>query len=206
MLKGTTTTAALALMLSCHLAGFNPRLASHAPQAGAPQPLPAFDAASVKPFTFTPAVRCQGLPQTDPQHLTVCANLEVIISEAYGLDDFQISGLPGWATKQLNYISATTAEPTTRDRMLLMLRRLLVVRFGLRLAAETRMTPVLALTVAPGGPKFQALAVGENPQPPPPPAGQHHMGVCATLACFVFFLTGRVPGRFSDASWWTRPV
>ncbi|HEV2618330.1 MAG TPA: DUF3738 domain-containing protein, partial [Acidobacteriaceae bacterium] len=86
-------------------------LTGHAWSQQVGKPLPAFDAASVRPF----ADRCGawGKPDIDPTHLRMkCAPLRFIILNAYGLDDFQLTGLPDWASSEFFTINAVTDAPT----------------------------------------------------------------------------------------------
>lgn len=125
--------------------------------------LPAFDAASVRPFTPPATGWAWGKPDMDPQYFRVAgAPLRYIIMTAYGLDDFQLTGLPDWAAHEFFTISATTDAPTTPDQMLLMLRRLLAERFQLQIEEGEKEQPVWAIVVPPSGAKLKPLADDEN--------------------------------------------
>lgn len=128
----------------------------------APAPLPAFDTASVRPFQVPARGWAWGKPKMDPEHFSIPgAPLRFIILQAYGLSDYQLTGLPEEA-KQFYTISATTAAPTPPDQMLLMLRRLLAERFQLQVEESTKEAPVWALVAAPGGPKLRPLQPGKD--------------------------------------------
>jgi uncharacterized protein (TIGR03435 family) len=120
------------------------------------KPLPAFDAASVRPFAPPAGGWAWGKPAMDPLHFRVPgAPLRYIILTAYGLDDYQLSGLPDWAANEFFTISAITDAPTPSDQMLLMLRRLLAERFQLQVEESEKEQPVWAIVAAPGGPKMK---------------------------------------------------
>jgi uncharacterized protein (TIGR03435 family) len=125
--------------------------------------LPAFDAASVRPFVMPADGWAWGKPKMDTVHFRMPGSpLRDIILIAYGLDDFQLTGLPDWANHEFFTISAVTDAPTPPDQMLLMLRRLLADRFQLQVEEGEKEQPVLAIVAAPGGPKLKPLADGEK--------------------------------------------
>jgi uncharacterized protein (TIGR03435 family) len=125
--------------------------------------LPAFDAASVRPFVPPAGGWAWGKPAMDPLHFRMPgAPLRYIILTAYGLDDFQLTGLPDWAANEFFTISAITDAPTPPDQMLLMLRRLLAERFQLQIEESEKEQPVWAIVVAHGGPKLKPRADDEK--------------------------------------------
>ncbi|HEV2619571.1 MAG TPA: TIGR03435 family protein [Acidobacteriaceae bacterium] len=125
--------------------------------------LPAFDAASVRPFALPAGGWAWGKPDIDPVHLRMKGSpLRDIILRAYGLDDFQLTGLPDWASHEFFTIDAVTDTPTPPDQMLLMLRRLLAERFQLQVEESEKEQPVWAIVVAPGGPKLKPRADSED--------------------------------------------
>lgn len=131
-------------------------LASGALGQQAANPLPAFDAASVRPFTMPAGGWAWGPPEMDKQYFRMKGSpLRDIILRAYGLDDYQLTGLPDWASHEFFTINATTDAPTTPDQMLLMLRRLLAERFQLKMETSEKEQPVFAIVVAPGGLKMK---------------------------------------------------
>jgi len=87
-----------------------------------------------------------------------------LIDLAYSLNGNQLTGLPQWAQYSRNSlysITATTDKPTSRDQMLLMLRRVLAERFQLVLDVSDKIQPVYDLEVAPGGPKLKPRPADE---------------------------------------------
>ena len=118
--------------------------------------LPAFDAASVRPFVLPANGWAWGKPDMDPLHFRMPGSpLRDIILTAYGLDDFQLTGVPDWAAHEFFTINAITDAPTPPDQMLLMLRRLLAERFQLQVEEGEKEQPVWAIVAAPGGPKLK---------------------------------------------------
>ena len=125
--------------------------------------LPAFDAASVRPFVVPADGWAWGKPAIDPVRLRMPgAPLRYIILTAYGLDDFQLTGLPDWAEHEFFTIDAITDVPTPPDQKLLMLRQLLAERFQLQVEESEKERPVWAIVAAPGGPKLKPRADDEK--------------------------------------------
>ena len=120
-----------------------------------------FEVASVKPSD--PAARNPNIVLGEGESLTISSvPLRGIITYAYDIRDFQLTGGPGWTNDERFDVVARSAgmqEPNgqprnrvarTRER----LRSLLSDRFGLRVHIEQREHTVLALRVAKGGPKL----------------------------------------------------
>ncbi len=123
----------------------------------------AFDVASVRPFVPPAGGWAWGPPAIDSAHFRMPgAPLKYIILTAYGLDDFQLSGLPDWASQEFFTIDAVADAPTTPDKMLLMLRQLLTERFQLRIQESQKEQPVWAIVVPPGSPKLKPRADDEK--------------------------------------------
>ena len=115
------------------------------------------------------------------------ATLKTLILRAYGLQDYQLSGGPGWIENDRYDIDARPERPETPEQMLLMLRSLLVDRFQLRIHRETKTQATYVLTIAKGGPKFgayfQRLKAGAAF---PPTEGRMQLG--GDIKNFVFLL------------------
>jgi uncharacterized protein (TIGR03435 family) len=92
-----------------------------------------------------------------------------LISMAYGIERYQISGIPGWADDQFYDIAATADGPAaiTRDQFLDLLRQLLADRFQFKFHRETKDLPVYALIADKRGPTMKRSA----------PDAQYHWGV-----------------------------
>ncbi len=96
--------------------------------------------------------------------------LQNLISIAYGVRNFQVSGGPKWidtnrfdidARPSTSDAAESTARALTSEdqrNAAAALKSLLTDRFQLRLRRETREQPVFALVVAKGGPKLQEAA------------------------------------------------
>ena len=82
--------------------------------------------------------------------------LKYLISNAYEIEDYQLSGLPGWAETNLYSIEAKAANPETSDsQMHLMLQSLLEERFKLKLHREEREKSTYSLVIEKSGHKLK---------------------------------------------------
>jgi bla regulator protein blaR1 len=123
-----------------------------------------FEVASIKPtatqgsftFDFPPGGRFTARNVT----------LNLLLRVAYQLQDYQISGGPGWITSAGFDIQASAAAGTgelPREQVLHMVQALLADRFRLVLHRETRQLPIYALVVGKTGPKLQAADSSASP-------------------------------------------
>jgi uncharacterized protein (TIGR03435 family) len=97
-----------------------------------------------------------------------------LIVQAYGLQDFQLTGGPGWLTSDRFDIEATPGAgiSPTQAQTQEMLQSLLEERFQLKVRRETKNLPAYNLVVAKGGLKMKPSADQTLPGPAgPPPAG-----------------------------------
>lgn len=112
------------------------------------QASPKFDVASIKPAAptehFMFGVRLMPGGGINAANVT----LKLLIQNAYGVDDFQISGGPGWIETARYNIEAKPDSPADPNEWREMLKNLLADRFRLVLHRETRETPVYALVLA----------------------------------------------------------
>ncbi len=107
--------------------------------------LPAFEVASIKPQVGKAVYG----PDSPDRFTHPDATLVALIRFAYNVQDFQVIGGPGWVTSSRFDVSAkAAAPPPSQDQMRLMVRRLLIERFGLRTHVETRQLPTYALVRA----------------------------------------------------------
>jgi bla regulator protein blaR1 len=133
----------------------------------APPDIPKFDVASIKPsqsgemrafFRFVPdGVDLQGL---SPQ---------MMLTQAFNVEDDRIVGLPGWAKTDRFDIQAKVApedapklDKLGRAQRFAMLQQLLEDRFNLKFHHETREMPVYVLVVAKGSSKLKPSEFGSN--------------------------------------------
>ena len=93
------------------------------------------------------------------------ASLKQLIRGAYTLENYQVSGGPGWIDSAGFDVEAKSTDGANREQLVLMLRALLADRFKLRFHRETKEFTVLALVVARGGPKFHELKAGADSVP-----------------------------------------
>jgi uncharacterized protein (TIGR03435 family) len=128
---------------------------------------PSFEVASIKPSA--PDDRIIGMFTNPGGRITVTLyTLKMLIHDAYGVQDFQISGGPRWTeTDRYNLIaqpsaSSASAKLTTPNpklppppEELRMLQNLLADRFKLKFHRETKEGPVYDLIVAGKGPKLK---------------------------------------------------
>jgi uncharacterized protein (TIGR03435 family) len=90
--------------------------------------------------------------------------LKMLIALAYQVQEFQISGGPGWIGSDRFDVEGKVEDAKADPGQLrLMLRSLLEDRFQLKLRGETREAPVYALVVANGGPKIKLVADQTTP-------------------------------------------
>jgi uncharacterized protein (TIGR03435 family) len=140
----------------------------------------AFEAASVKPNTSGPGLVNIG---TRAGRFTATnVTLRMLLKNAYGLQDFQMSGGPSWIDSDRFDLVSKADGNATFDEVRLMVRTLLEDRFKLNAHTETRTLPVYAMVIARsdgrvGGELRKAgnecrpvtLWPGAPPPPPPPP-------------------------------------
>jgi uncharacterized protein (TIGR03435 family) len=106
-----------------------------------------FDVASVKPHRSADDVMF-ALQFHDGGRFTATGTLRMLIRTAYGLQESQLVGGPGWLDGDMFDVVATAAGTPTPEVMRLMLRQLLAERFALRVRNENRDMAIYALGVA----------------------------------------------------------
>jgi uncharacterized protein (TIGR03435 family) len=114
---------------------------------------PSFEAASIKPNRSGEMGSRTGMR---PGGLYIATNvsLKSMILQAYNLQDFQVSGGPGWIDSDRFDVNARAGSDVPEDQILLMLRLLLEERFQLRAHRTTRETDVYALVAGKDGTKL----------------------------------------------------
>jgi uncharacterized protein (TIGR03435 family) len=158
--------------------------------------------------------------------------LKMLMATAYRVQEFQISGGPGWVGSDRFDVEAKAEDPKAGfDELRLMLQSLLEDRFRLKLHRETKESLVYALVAAKGGPKVklsadQASSSDVNGPSPPGATGPNHgafrfgpgsmIGNAVTLALFTRFLSQRLDrfviertnlaGRFDIQLQWTPDI
>jgi uncharacterized protein (TIGR03435 family) len=152
-----------------------------------------FEVASVR---AVPAGK-QGLTAISPSGAASFAarniTLEVLIELAYGVDENQIAGKPGWLALEYYDVSAKPegAGGLTYQQLRQPLQRLLEQRFHLATHFDTKEIPGYALVAAKGGAKLKP-SQGEASQPNILPDGIRARGIpVATLASMLARPAGR---------------
>jgi uncharacterized protein (TIGR03435 family) len=114
-----------------------------------------FDVASVRPHD--PANRTFVVHMPTAGHFTAEGTpVNLLVMLAYGVQESQIVGGPGWfATEKWDIDAKCDDERHSGDETKLMLQHLLGERFSLKIHRETQQRPVYIVTVAKGGPKFK---------------------------------------------------
>jgi uncharacterized protein (TIGR03435 family) len=161
---------------------------------------PSFEVASIKPNT-SGENRVAILGSPGGRITMTGVTLRLIITFAYRVRDFQISGGPNWISSDRWNIEARAEEgsippptgppdPNVPDPMAVRTQSLLEDRFQLKFHRETKEMPVYELTVAKSGAKvklsedqtpFRPFERGAAPPPPPQrggpmPRGNMRMG------------------------------
>lgn len=147
---------------------------SHSQTTGASSdPLPAFEVVSITPDDPDGmSTMVSMMFQSDGYSASHCT-LKMLIKDAYGLDNSQISGAPKWIGAERYGIEAridndTAAELNKLDenqRKLIqkrMLQALLATRFGLVTHYEVKELSVYSLAIAKNGPKLQEAKPGND--------------------------------------------
>jgi len=145
-----------------------------------PAAAPAFEVASVKQNTTGGPVMIGMRP--GGRYTATNVPLQLLLRQAFRLQDFQIIGMPDWATTDRFDISAKGDGEVAPDQMPALLRGLLADRFGLQSHSEQRELPIYALVLARNdgrfGPNLKASTAncaapgrGRGGEPGPAPAG-----------------------------------
>jgi uncharacterized protein (TIGR03435 family) len=118
-----------------------------------------FEVASIR-LHKEPVMRV-GTGVSGPRFTAEAMSLENLITYAYDLKDYQVSGVPAWGAATTNAdrydISAKADGEGTlsRDQARVLLRSLLADRFQLKFHQGTKELPVYLLVVAKGGSKLK---------------------------------------------------
>jgi uncharacterized protein (TIGR03435 family) len=121
-----------------------------------------------------------------------CVTLLMLMTRAYGVKDFQVTG-PDWITLDRYNVTATTSPHANREQIGQMLQALLADRFQMRMHHENKELPVSALVVAKNGPKM-----AKSVRPPEEAGMRINMGAMEARAVTMPNLAGglaRLLGR-----------
>jgi len=116
---------------------------------------PSFDVATIKPNN-SGGQGLQGLNVNGRNFSTKNSSLVDIITFAYGVHPKQLAGLPDWASTYRFDIAAVPdvdGDPNV-DQLRVMVRKLIVERFGLKYHHEKKELSAFVLTVGKGGSKL----------------------------------------------------
>jgi uncharacterized protein (TIGR03435 family) len=173
-------TLATAALLLVALLSASPHLGAQTPHASAATSpsSPEFDAATVKhhnPHDTNRYSNAAGFLGSPGGRVFFGGPAKMLVQFAYGLQDYQVTGGPDWATSERFEINAVpsdnspsrkipirTVEPTAEQRQ--MLQSLLRQRFGLQCHFETKEGEVYLLT---RGTKPLQLVAPKNPNSDP---------------------------------------
>jgi uncharacterized protein (TIGR03435 family) len=115
---------------------------------------PAFEAAAIKPSKDA----SRGVSwNTEHGRINLSATLKGMISVAYQVKDFQVSGGPKWIDEDRFEINAKAEGPAEDPQLLAMLQTLLADRFQLVIHHEQKVAPAYALVVAKSGLKIKPV-------------------------------------------------
>ena len=165
---------------------------------------PQFEVASIKPSVSQRIMNVRPLPG----RLTADATLQILVQYAYGVEPFQVVGVPNWLASQRYQIEAKADAAASRDRMFLMLQSLLEDRFQLKTHRDTKELPVFALVPGKGGlklpPPKEGMCVDSAVDAPaewvgagrmtPPGQGQPTMGQCGSVVVYFESAGARMKG------------
>lgn len=158
VMRGWKTCGALLLLASTFaLRGQSGGTATS--QIAAPQ-LPAFDVASIKPYSKSDMMI--GVRTTDDGVTISSMPMHMIIREAFGVTNDRLLGEPGWVGTSRYDVEAKVApedapklKQLSQEQRWAMLVPVLEDRCALKFHHETRNLTVYTLVVAKGGPKLQ---------------------------------------------------
>jgi uncharacterized protein (TIGR03435 family) len=137
--------------------------------------VPKYEVATIKPSPADTEGRLRLMFTPDGTQISG-APLQLIVRDAFGVQEDRIIGLPGWAKTNRYDIQAKVApedapklEKLKMDQRASMLVPVLEERFSLKYHHEMRELPSYALVVARGGPKLKMSAVTDLPADFKPP-------------------------------------
>jgi uncharacterized protein (TIGR03435 family) len=173
-------TVALLLFVACGVWG----------QPAAPRPQ--FEVASIKP-NKSGDMRMMFRSASGGRFTASNVSLQSLITIAYHIKDFQLSGAPPWLSERYDIEAKAEGNPGG-DAMLPMLQRLVEDRLQFKFHRESKELPVYALVVAKAGKLHPAEGeCGPPPSgpPPPPEPGKMPTPFCGGLMMFPGHLSGQ---------------
>jgi uncharacterized protein (TIGR03435 family) len=154
-------------------------------------PRPEFEVASIK-LNKSADRRMMIMPPRGGRFTATNVTMQLVITLAYRVKDFQLSGAPAWLNSERYDIEAKAEADPAFEAALPMLQTLLEDRLQLKFHRESKELPVYALVVAKAGKLHEAEGeCGPRPNTPPPPP---EPGKLPSAPCGGFF---GFPGRLS---------
>jgi len=156
-----------AALIACNMATAAPDRAQSQPQTtAAPSPVYEYEAVTIKPGKGPGPGSRIGLWTAPDGFSAWFITLQQMISVAYGVERFQISGGPGWLPSErfdieakMDAATADALAKLNQDQRVLaqqqMLQALLASRFRLTVHRETNELTIYKMVIAKGGPKLQ---------------------------------------------------
>jgi len=154
-------------------------------------PRPEFEVASIK-LNKSADMRMMVRPAPGGRFTVTNVPLQYVVTMAYRIKDFQLSGAPPWFLAERYDIEAKADGDPSFDAMLPMVRTLLEDRLRLQVHRDSKEMQVYALVVAKAGKLHPAE--GECGPPPSGPLPAPEPGKLPTPPCGFFFV---VPGHLS---------
>lgn len=180
-----------ALAIAGVLAGCCHAFGQPSQQTGAPRPQ--FEVASIKP-NKSGDMRMMFRSASGGRFTASNIPLQSLITIAYRIKDFQLSGAPPWLMSERYDIEAKAEGNPGGDAMLPMLQGLVEDRLQFKFHRESKDLPVYALVVAKPGKLHPAEGeCGPPPSgpPPPPEPGKMPTPFCGGLMMFPGHLSGQ---------------
>jgi len=137
--------------------------------AGAEGKAPAYDVVSIKPNKSGNTGSMINV--NHDSFATTNVTLKSLLVSAYGVKDYLVSGLPGWANSarfdinaKIVDMDADALKKLTGKQRQAMLQQLLAERFQLKVHSQTEVQPIYEMVVAKGGSKItEAEPAGPDP-------------------------------------------
>jgi uncharacterized protein (TIGR03435 family) len=129
-----------------------------------PQPLPVYDAVTIKPSNSPESGVTINMDETN--FAAHNATLKILIANAFNVRPALIYGLPAWAGSERYDLTAKVTDPDLKRMKTLPLEQrgamaavILAERFHLKIHFETKTLPVYELVIAKGGARLTPTAV-----------------------------------------------
>jgi uncharacterized protein (TIGR03435 family) len=195
------TVGVFAAFTGATLVGFwgtpSSRAQSSSQNAAAAAPVLEYEVATIKPYKPAagegPGVMRVGISIAPDGFTASGATLQMLVSQAYGVQNFQIVGAPDWFNndrfeidaKMEGSVADALKNMSNDERTLArqkMLQALLADRFKLKIHRDTKDLPAYTLTIGKNGSKLVEVKPADAPAAGAPPAGRGGRGGMSTSA------------------------